>query len=285
MEIISEIIKSKSFAIFDTFFKNNKLSHAYLILADNEFSGKNFCNALTLKLLCSNNLPCLKCKNCKKFLAGFHPDVLVYPKTKIFLVSDSEDILENSIIKPMESKYKIFIINNFDKSTIQAQNKLLKTLEDAPKNVIFLINAVNQHKILPTIKSRCQVLEIENYCKKDLDKEKDYELIVDMLQNITSSKKIYLYANKFGEKADFDERLSLLLKIFDEILKSKTQKIQDKRLALVGQNYQINAIGEIFELINEAKKMFEANVNPLMITDYLLLKILEVKYLWNKKLQ
>ena len=95
-----------------------------------------------------------------KILNDIHPDVLSFPKNKSFVVDDAKSIIEELNVIPMLSNIKIFIINNFNKATVQAQNKLLKSIEEPPKNVIFLINATSLESILPTIQSRTQKFEL-----------------------------------------------------------------------------------------------------------------------------
>ncbi len=88
-------------------------------------------------------------------------DIKMYPKNNAkLLVADANEIVSESFIKPVNLPYKIFLINNFDVSTEEAQNKLLKILEEPPKNVYFILSVKNEGKVLPTIKSRCDKIKI-----------------------------------------------------------------------------------------------------------------------------
>ena len=281
MNQMENVFKSREYQKFAMAEKNGRLSHAYLVFGEDDVSNKLFCKALTLKLVCENGGPCLACAGCKKIEAGFHPDVLVYPKGKSFLVADSEDILANASIKPMESRYKIFLINNFDLASVQSQNKLLKTIEEAPKNVVFIINAQNQSAVLQTIKSRTQIIEVGSFSACLLEEEPEFEFLLSMLENMQSSRQTLPFAVKFAEKSGFTERLKLLAQIFEEILLSLAGA-KNPRFLKASQGYQIPAIAEIIECITLAKRQFEANVSTNLITDNLLLKILEVKYKWNR---
>ena len=265
------------------FIKNNKLFHAYLIVGENEFSNKEFCKAMALKLLCEKDFPCFECNNCKSILAGFHPDLLIYPKEKSFLVSDSTSIIENVDIKPMQSRYKIFIINSIDNATVQAENKLLKTIEDSPKNVLFLFNAVNKNNVLQTIISRTQILKIENFEEINYKKTLEYEFVLDLMKNMKTSKNVVKYSNKFAQKNMFLNHLTALQNLFEEMLFAKVSKCEEMEINFLASDYTIEAISEIIGLIMLAKRQFEANVSTNLIADNLLLKILEVKYLWNIK--
>lgn len=280
MEIISKVIKSPQFARFESAFQNGRLSHAYLIVGEDFSSNNAFCRAMALKLVCQKNMPCLECAPCKKILAGFHPDVFVYPKGKSFVVADSEDILANVAIRPFESDYKIFLVNEIDKATPAAQNKLLKTVEEAPKNVVFLFNATNAQNVLQTIKSRTAQIAIENYAQLPLEKQPDYAFLVDMIQNMQSSRQTLKYAVKFAEKTGFLARLELLGELFEKMLYEKLGN--GDVFGAVKNTYSEGAIAEILGQITFAKQQFLANVGTNLITDNLLLKILEVRFKWNQ---
>ena len=260
--------------------ENGKLSHAYFIVCESDFSLQQFVKAFCMKLVCSSHTNCGYCAGCRKVENGFHPDVLVYPQGKDFKVADSESIIENVQIRPMEADYKIIVINRLDNSTVQAQNKILKTIEEAPKNVIFLITATNSNAVLPTIKSRTQVLEIENF-EDNSEKRKEIEdFCFDLVENMDSTKKITDYVARFAEKTEFRTRLIVLGEVFEKLLYAKTAETKYSHLA---EQFEVGAIGEIFKLITTARKQYEAFVGTNIITDVLLFKILEVKYLWNKK--
>lgn len=279
MEVQEKILKSKSFNKINAFMKNEKLSHAYFIICESDFSLKQFVKAFSMKLVCSSHTNCGVCSGCRKIENDFHPDVLVYPKGKNFMVADSENIIENVQVKPLESTYKVIVINRIDNSTVQAQNKILKTIEEAPNNVIFLITAINSNAVLPTIKSRTQVLEIENFEDVSEEHKQIEDFCFEMLENMNSTKKITEYVGRFSEKTNFKNRLIILGETFEKLLYAKTTESEHSKLA---EQFEVGAIGEIFSLITTALRQFEANVNTNIITDILLFKILEVKYLWSK---
>lgn len=319
MEILKQIIQSNSFNKFEKFIKQNKLSHSYLINSEDEEFNKQFCKAVALKLVCENleTNPCFKCDECKKVLSDFHPDILVYPKNQSgsFLVEDSASIISNANVKPMLAKNKIFIINNIDKSTIQAQNKLLKTLEEAPKNVIFLLNSTNIVNILQTIISRTQVfylepLKAEAISKILIDKNgkvdflavnlgkgwlgktlnlasekigEKYNFVLGMLKEMKSSKMIINYIGRFAQKNEFLNNLNILQEIMERILYAHFNPSVEPEIQYLVKDFNVDTIYCVFNLITLAKKQFEANVNVNLITDNLLFKILEVKYLCNLK--
>ncbi len=161
----------KNLDVFNEFKKNltcGKLSQAYLFVCPDALTNQILLLELAKFLQCDTNTACNKCDNCLKINAGTHPDVLVYPKGQNFMVSDASSIYDNVQVKPMLSKYKIFIINNIDLATEQAQNKMLKLLEEPPLNVVFLMSASNLEKVLSTIQSRVQKMTVDKLKESDL---------------------------------------------------------------------------------------------------------------------
>lgn len=181
-----QILKNLKSAIL-----NDKISHAYII-AGNEGSGKRLiANTFAKRLECENNdgyNPCCLCMSCKVFDSHNHPDIIYIraEKNKTLGVNDIRDkILKIVDIKQYKYKYKIFIIENADKMTIQAQNALLKTLEEPPHYAVFILIAENIELFLSTIISRCVVFKIRPLSNK---------IVIDYLKNISDDKKNELYA-------------------------------------------------------------------------------------------
>lgn len=142
------------------------VSHAYII-SGAEGSGKGmFASALAKTLLCDGggDDACGRCISCRTFEAGNNPDVIyVYPrKTKALSVDDvREQITSDVNIKPYNHRYKIYIIPKADTLTTQAQNALLKTLEEPPEYAVLILLAENTGAFLETILSRCVVFKIK----------------------------------------------------------------------------------------------------------------------------
>lgn len=161
MNFENQIKDLSAYKNFKSAMAMQKLSQAYLFVSPDKLTNKVFLTEIAKLLQCESYLGCNQCSNCAKINAGTHPDVLVYPAAQTFMVEDASSIYNKVQIKPMLSKHKIFIINNLDLSTEQAQNKMLKILEEPPENVIFLMSACNQEKVLSTILSRVQKATID----------------------------------------------------------------------------------------------------------------------------
>jgi DNA polymerase-3 subunit delta' len=148
--------------------RTGKVSHAYLF-GGADGSGKNTLASLfAMDLLCKNRTgseePCLTCTSCKKAQSGNHPDILyvTHAKPGSIGVSDVRDQLIDTIsILPYESDYKIYIIDEAEKLTPEAQNAILKTIEEPPEYAVIILLAENPDMLLPTILSRCVILNMK----------------------------------------------------------------------------------------------------------------------------
>ena len=151
-------------------FKNalstGKISHAYMINGERS-SGKEFIArvfAQALQCEAGGIEPCNECHSCRQANSGNQPDIIkvMHEKPATIGVEDIRvGINDNILIKPYASKYKIYIINEAEKMTVQAQNALLKTLEEPPEYAVIMLLTSNLEAMLPTILSRCVVLNMK----------------------------------------------------------------------------------------------------------------------------
>lgn len=127
---------------------------------------KSLANAFALTLLCEKGKsePCMECHACKQVLSGNHPDLIYvsHEKPGSIGVDDIRTQINDTIlVRPYSSYYKIYIVDEAEKMTQQAQNALLKTIEEPPSYAIILLLTTNQEAFLPTILSRCVQLKLK----------------------------------------------------------------------------------------------------------------------------
>lgn len=143
-----------------------KVSHAYIINGEKS-SGKEFiAKVFAMALQCEKREaePCQECHSCKQALSDNHPDIIrvTHEKPNTISVDDIRAQVNNDVaIKPYSGSYKIYIINEAEKMTPQAQNAILKTLEEPPEYAVILLLTTNVNSLLPTILSRCVVLNMK----------------------------------------------------------------------------------------------------------------------------
>ena len=146
--------------------ENHKVSHAYILAGEEGMGRKSLANAFAMTLLCEKGLkePCMECHSCKQMLSDNHPDVIhvTHEKPGSIGVDDIRKQINDTImIKPYSSYYKIYMVDEAEKMTVQAQNALLKTIEEPPSYAVIILMTTNPDAFLPTILSRCIQLKIK----------------------------------------------------------------------------------------------------------------------------
>ena len=147
--------------------ENNRVSHAYILNGERGSGKKMLANLFAMTLLCEtgDNEPCGKCHSCKQAESGNHPDIIrvTHEKPNSISVDDIRTQVNNTVdIRPYQGPYKVYIIPQADMMTPQAQNAILKTIEEPPSYAVFLLLTENAETLLPTINSRCVMLKLRN---------------------------------------------------------------------------------------------------------------------------
>ena len=168
--------------------KLDKISHAYLFTGPRGTGKTSTARILAKSLNCVNGptiTPCGECESCKAVTNSVPIDVIEIDAASNRSVEDAHNILEKVQYAPVQGKYKIYIIDEVHMLTTQAFNALLKTLEEPPKNVIFILATTESHKVLDTIKSRCQRFDFKRITTNDIVEHLEK---IAKLENIKISK-------------------------------------------------------------------------------------------------
>ena len=147
--------------------EQDKVSHAYILNGQRGSGKKLLARLFAMALQCESGKsePCGECRSCKQTKNGNQPDIITikHEKPASIGVEDIREQLNGDImIKPYSSPYKIYIIPEADLLTVQAQNALLKTIEEPPAYAIIFLLTENADTLLPTIRSRCVMLKLRN---------------------------------------------------------------------------------------------------------------------------
>ena len=143
-----------------------KISHAYIINGEKSSGKEYIAKIFAMALQCEGGElePCQECHACKQALSDNQPDIIrvTHEKPNTIGVDDIRIQINSDVaIKPYSSPYKIYILNEAEKMTPQAQNALLKTLEEPPEYAVIILLTSNVNALLPTILSRCVVLNMK----------------------------------------------------------------------------------------------------------------------------
>ena len=154
-----------------------KISHAYLFTGPRGTGKTSTARILAKSLNCKNGptvQPCGECASCKDITNSIPIDVIEIDAASNRKVEDAQSILEKVQYVPVNGKFKIYIIDEVHMLTNHAFNALLKTLEEPPENVIFILATTEVHKVLDTIKSRCQRFDFRRITTDDIVKHLRY---------------------------------------------------------------------------------------------------------------
>lgn len=275
--------------------KSNNILHSYMFVGTDGIGKSLFAKEFSKMILClSDNKPCNNCSSCIKFNTDNHPD---------FMIIDSEDnksikigqirfLQEQIAEKPIISSRKVYIINNSDLMTVEAQNCLLKTLEEPPEYATIILVLSNENKLLNTIKSRCTKINFHDISKEDLMKfaSQNNITITNTLLDICGGS-----INKLITLKDDAETYSTLDNILNDFSKKDIVDIWNESEILYKSKDNIANLLDYFniyffnklktsqdskyinsiKIVEQTKKRLSSNANYDMCIDNLLLKIWE----------
>ena len=182
----------------------NKISHAYLFTGPRGTGKTSTARIFAKSLNCKEGPtinPCGVCENCIDITNSTPMDVIEIDAASNRKVEDAQNILEKVMYAPVNSRYKIYIIDEVHMLSTTAFNALLKTLEEPPKNVIFILATTEVHKVLDTIKSRCQRFDFKRITTDDIVKHLRYIADNEKI-NITDDALFTIAKNSAGGMRD-----------------------------------------------------------------------------------
>ncbi len=151
------------------------LGHAYMIVSADDEVVDEFFTLISASIFCEDHSACLQCTECSKVLHDNNPDIFhLYPTKDKIKVEDVSSLLSQVSVKPL-GEHKLYFVHRADLMNVQAQNKLLKTLEEPPKDVTIFLGVANEASMLDTIKSRARTVYIDIF---------DEQTIYDSLKNL-----------------------------------------------------------------------------------------------------
>ncbi len=156
---------SKAFNVFLSDFRLG-LGHAYMLVSPDDEIVSDFFSLVAMTVFCQTHTACGQCSGCRTVMHGNHSDIQYLNRSHEKIKVDAiKDLVNSVIIRPLGER-KLYFVERADLMTAEAQNKLLKTLEEPPKDVSIFLGVANESAMLDTVKSRCRVIYMDIFSRE-----------------------------------------------------------------------------------------------------------------------
>lgn len=231
--------------------QNSTVSHSYMFVGQEGIGKYKFATEFAKMILCisDDKINCDSCDSCIKFLSYNHPDFIkVEPDGNSIKIAQMREMQEYIYQKPIVSSKKVFIINNAEKMTQEAQNSLLKTLEEPPEYVVIIMIVSNENLLLNTIKSRCLKIHFQNLTKKEIEE--------------------YINSNEFSNSFT-----DTMIKLCNGSI-GKVEKIKDdiglySEIEKIVTNIFIKKFSSIIDVINNSEILYKSKDKIYDVLEYM----------------
>ena len=271
--------------------KLNKLSHSYLFIGTDGIGKKMIAKEFAKMILCiENEKYCNRCKSCIEFDTDNNPDFIsIEPDGANIKIEQIRQMQKKILEAPIISQKKVYIIDNADLMTREAQNCILKTLEEPPEYVTIILIGSKEDNFLSTIKSRCSIIKFQNipnvqikqYMKKTYDIDVSENILQLCLGSIGKAEKYKdkqeLYDNIFQiinnvekmDMIDFLKKANLIYQSQDE----KNDILDSINIILFNKSKQNIKYLNCIDYVEETKKRLSLYTNYNMCIDNMLFRI------------
>ena len=276
--------------ILETSIKTGNISHSYMFIGKDGIGKFMFAKEFAKAILCiGEEKPCNQCEACISFNGENNPDITIIDEEEKSIKTETiKEMVKGVYEKPIKSSKKIYIINDSEKMTKEAQNSLLKTLEEPPEYVVIILITENENLLLNTIKSRCTKIKFNslsnNQIRQILNESNLSETVLELAEGsasraLTAQGKEEIF-NSVKETFSNLEKINIidLLNKKDVIFKDK-ESIEEilnyLNIILFNKTKENTKYIDCISIVEETKDRLKKNSNYDISIDNLLLKIWE----------
>ena len=258
-------------------FLKKKIPHAFLLVGNQVKDALDF---LMMSLVCKKEvLACGNCEDCRRIKEHIYPDLIYYNGESETIKKGQIERIQDTFKKTaIENNVRIYVLENIENSTTEAMNSLLKMLEEPTSNIYAVFTAKNIHRVLPTIRSRCQVIEIKESNRENLEKQllekqytsEDAKILSYLVDNIDQAMLLkderydYIKLQVINTVEDmFFKKENLIINTQTNLLKKYNTK-EDVRLFL---DMLVIALKDLFHVKHGGKICFTNNLQLFQSID------------------
>ena len=254
-----------------------EITHAYILAGANRLE-QAYAFAMSLNCLNrkENGDPCGVCLSCRKIKDGNHPDFFdILPDRGFIRIEQTRSLINKLSLEKYEGKYKIALLHDCELLRDEAANNLLKTLEEPPDNTVFLLLTAQENKILPTVRSRCRIVNLDyeeaEAFSDDEEKRVYLQSAYEFLQKLPSLPLYKVLAQSAAKDKDRDDAITFTCALTEICLNSVK--------AGFGVEHEFIIFASPDDLLccaeqtQKAEKQLRANVNIRACLDMLFLRL------------
>ncbi len=311
IEYIDIIKQSKAYKIIKQDAFQNRIAHSYMIISEDKETLDNFACAMLQILYCNSHDACGQCFECERLEHNNNPNVYKLKTDTAIKVENIKDLIADTNITAVENNYKTYVIYNAESMNEASQNKLLKTIEEPPENVIIILLTSSESAMLQTIKSRTKKIYLNIWDNQNIAKElakigtnsenielavkfskgnfsdakslitdekfkQTYQNMINLLTGYTQTSLIGKYLKYLGEDK---EQVLYSMSIIEGIISGTIEDIINNIPNALAAIYSLATLANLTDLIVDTTKRLNSNCNLQAVNTNFLLKLAEIKYL------
>lgn len=260
--------------------QKKRINHAVLLSGPRGVGKKTFARIMAAAILCEEENPCFRCPSCHKALEGIHPDiteVTEYIKHRSFPIDEVRRIRREAYVSPNESDKRIFILANVDSMGIEAQNAMLKIIEEPPPHAMFIMTVQDTGALLQTVLSRVVTIPIS-----PVDDETCKEYVAKKVPNVDVETACAISQGSIGKAMEIlqNEKLKKAMDTAIEIVKTAVKGDRYETLRVLTSVAQSSELSEILDFMvaileNAMCKKTDAVSKELTTSNKRIMKMLE----------